>query len=94
MGFTGSAFTPAPTDGSPIRSGRRFRTHQRAFAGILAWANAGLVVGQGAGARRTDCPGVSGDFFAVLGLTPARGRLLAARDDSLGLQRQCRGGEL
>jgi predicted permease len=60
----------------------QLRTHQRAFSGLFAWGNAGLVVGRGAGARRADGLWVSGDIFRVLGLTPVRGRLLTSSDDS------------
>jgi predicted permease len=62
----------------------QIRTHQRAFAGVFAWGNAGLVVGRGAGARPADGLWVSGDFFRVLGVTPVRGRLLATSDDQPG----------
>jgi predicted permease len=58
------------------------RTHQRALSGTFAWGNAGLVIGRGADARRAEGLWVSGDFFRVLGLVPARGRLLAPSDDS------------
>jgi predicted permease len=60
----------------------QIRTNQRAFSGTFAWANAGLVIGRGTGARPAEGLWVSGDFFRVLGLMPARGRLLASNDDS------------
>jgi len=59
----------------------QIRTHQRALS-VFAWANAGLVVGRGSGARRAEGLWVSGDFFPVLGIRPARGRLLTSGDDS------------
>jgi predicted permease len=61
----------------------QIRTNQRAFSGVFAWANAsGLVIGRGAATQQAEGLWVSGDFFRVLGLTPARGRLLASSDDS------------
>ena len=60
----------------------QMRTHQRAFSGIFAWGNAGLVIGRGAEAQRADGLWVSGDFFNVLGLVAARGRLFVSSDDA------------
>jgi predicted permease len=60
----------------------QIRAHQRAFSGIFAWGNAGLIVGRGAAAQRAEGLWVSGDFFQVLGITPGRGRLITSRDDS------------
>jgi putative ABC transport system permease protein len=59
----------------------QIRTHQRALTGTLAWADTRLVVGRGAGARPIDGLRVSGDFFRVLGVNPAIGRLFDASDD-------------
>jgi len=66
----------------------QIRTHQTAFSGMFAWGDVGLLIGRGAAARRADGLWVSGDFFRVLGVTPVRGRLIAASDDHRG----CAGG--
>jgi predicted permease len=79
------------TDGFGFSQGRnahvtyplweQIRAHQRAFTGTLAWADTRLAVGRGAGARQVDGLWVSGDFFRVLGVNPAVGRLLDSSDD-------------
>jgi predicted permease len=66
----------------------QIRTHQTAFSGMFAWGDIGLLIGRGAAARRADGIWVSGDFFRVLGVTAARGRLIEAGDDYRG----CAGG--
>jgi predicted permease len=60
----------------------QIRTHQRAFTGTFAWAETGLNVGRGAAARPIDALWVSGEFFRVLGVGPAIGRLLNSSDDN------------
>ena len=62
----------------------QIRAHQRAFAETFAWADAGLIVGQGAGARPARGLWVSGGFFRVLGINPQRGRVLVDTDDLPG----------
>ena len=51
---------------------------------MFAWGDAELVVGRGAESRRARGLWVSGDYFGVLGIAPARGRLLAPDDDRNG----------
>jgi predicted permease len=58
--------------------------HQSAFSAMFAWGSAELLVGRGGEARLARALWVSGDFFPVLGITPERGRLLAADDDRRG----------
>lgn len=60
------------------------RAHQTAFAGMFAWANTTFFVGRGSDVRSARGLWVSGDFFRVLGITPAQGRLIAADDDRRG----------
>jgi predicted permease len=60
------------------------RAHQTAFSGLFAWGNADLLIGRGTSARAANGLWVSGDTFAVLGLSPQRGRLLAPADDRRG----------
>jgi predicted permease len=62
----------------------QLRTHQEAFTGVFAWGDAAFVVGRGAEARPAHGLWVSGEVFDVLGLSAARGRLLAASDDRRG----------
>jgi predicted permease len=62
----------------------QIRAHQSAFSAMFAWGNAELLVGRGGEARLARGLWVSGDFFPVLGITPERGRLLAADDDRRG----------
>jgi predicted permease len=62
----------------------QIRTHQSAFTAMFAWGNADLFIGRGSEARYVRGLWVSGDFSRVLGITPARGRLLTADDDRPG----------
>jgi predicted permease len=60
------------------------RDHQEAFSGAFAWGNDTFSLGDGANARNVRGAWVSGGFFRVLGIDPARGRLLDYRDDRHG----------
>jgi predicted permease len=60
------------------------RSQQSAFSSMFAWGDAYLVAGKGASARNARGLWVSGEFFATLGITPERGRLLGAADDRRG----------
>ena len=62
----------------------QIRARQTAFTGIFAWGNTALLVGRGAEARRARGLWVSGDFFRVLGIKPALGRLFTGADDYRG----------
>ena len=62
----------------------QMRAHQSAFSTMFAWGNTQFLVGRGGEARLARGLWVSGDFFPALGITPARGRLLAADDDRRG----------
>jgi len=62
----------------------QIRDHQTAFASMLAWGNAQVLVGRSGDARPARGLWVSGDFFRVLGVTPARGRLFTDADDRRG----------
>jgi putative ABC transport system permease protein len=58
---------------------RRYATN---FDGVCAWALPGKgTVGVGADARVVDRQFVSGDYFSMLGVRPAVGRLISAADD-------------
>jgi predicted permease len=60
---------------------RDFQDRAPGFAGILGRTSTSLHVGVEGASERVDGDLVSGNFFEVLGLTAARGRLLAPADD-------------
>src|SRR5206468_8826304 len=62
----------------------QIRRQQAAFAGLFAWGNASFFVGRGSEARKVRGLWVSGDFFPVLGIKPALGRLITADEDRRG----------
>ena len=62
----------------------QIRARQDAFAGAFAWGATEFLVGRGAETRIVDGLWVSGDFFPVLRVAPARGRLFTADDDRRG----------
>ena len=62
----------------------QIRAHQQAFSGVFAWGRFNPLVGRGADARQVSALWASGDFFSVLGVQPARGRLLMSADDHRG----------
>ena len=62
----------------------QIRDRQEAFSGIFAWGTTGFLMGRGAETQNLNGLWVSGDFFSVLRVAPARGRLIAAADDQRG----------
>ena len=60
---------------------RDFRDKAQGFDGVLARVSTQLHVGQNGASERTDGEMVSGNYFEVLGVEPAIGRLLTAADD-------------
>ena len=60
------------------------RDQQQAFSGILAWSNARFNLATGGEARQARGMYVSGDFFNVLGVRPAVGRVFTTADDRHG----------
>jgi len=63
---------------------QQVREHQQAFSGVLAWDTDTVRIGQRADARRAKALVVSGDFFRVLHVAPAYGRLFDREDDQPG----------
>jgi putative ABC transport system permease protein len=62
----------------------QFRDHQNAFSGVIAWSSdAAHHFDLADGGEENDISGTyaSGDYFNVLGVRPAAGRLLTASDD-------------
>ena len=62
----------------------RLRADDRAFSSMLAWAPMRLNLASGGEIRYAQAIFVSGDFFEMLGVSAARGRLLAPTDDQRG----------
>jgi len=63
----------------------QLRDRQQAFTGMFAWGGGfKFNLSRGGEARLAEGLWVSGDFFNVLGVTPAAGRVFAASDDRRG----------
>ena len=62
----------------------QIREHQEAFSGVLAWSAQRFNLSPGGEERYAQGMFVSGDFFRVLGVTPALGRVLNADEDRRG----------
>jgi predicted permease len=60
------------------------RARQSAFSGLFAWSDEDVNLAPAGEVRRAPGLWVSGNFFDVLGLTPAAGRLFTAADDRPG----------
>jgi putative ABC transport system permease protein len=75
-----SAWYPAVTN--PIWE--QIRDRQQSFSGVFAWGTGGLNLSQGGEVRNAKTLWVSGDFFNVLGIQPALGRVFSTADDQRG----------
>ena len=62
----------------------RIRAQQEAFSGVFAWGTNRFDLAASGESRLVDGLWVSGDFFNVLGVPPALGRVFTARDDERG----------
>ena len=62
----------------------QIRDHQQAFSGIMAWSSYLFNLSVGGETRYAEVLMVSGDFFGVLGVPPALGRVLTPADDHHG----------
>jgi putative ABC transport system permease protein len=62
----------------------QIRQRQQAFSAISVWSNERFNLATGGEAHYTQGIWVSGDFFNVLGVRPALGRLLSPADDRPG----------
>jgi putative ABC transport system permease protein len=60
------------------------RAHQESFSGMFAWSESNLNLAQSGQVRMARGLMVSGDFFNVLGVKPALGRVFTAGDDKRG----------
>ena len=63
---------------------QKIRDEQQAFTDVVAWGSATFDLSHGGEERPAEAMWVSGNFFPVLGVTPAAGRLLAPSDDVKG----------
>ena len=62
----------------------QLRDRQEVFSGVFAWGGDQFDLAQGGAVHYAQGIRVSGDFFRVLGLRPAAGRLIAPSDDQRG----------
>jgi putative ABC transport system permease protein len=60
------------------------RARQQAFSGVFAWGGDTFSLSNGGEIRTAQGLWVTGDFFSVLGIPAAAGRLLSADDDQPG----------
>ena len=81
-------FTPLGTSNSDSRESvfsfpmyRELRDHDPAFSGIIARSSAPVAMSYRAGAEPASAEIVSGNFFQVLGIGAAAGRVFTADDD-------------
>ena len=63
---------------------QKIRSEQQVFADVAAWGTTTFDLAQGGEQRLTQAIWVSGNFFPLLGVRPAAGRLLAPADDVQG----------
>jgi putative ABC transport system permease protein len=81
-GKRGSQNTIYPALNNPLWE--YIRDHQTTFSEVLAWSPTNLGITEGDHERQVQALWVSGDFFNVLGVRPALGRLFSSADDQPG----------
>ncbi len=81
-GWRGNQESAYPALNNPLWE--YIRDHQQAFSGVLAWSPTMLGITEGDHERLVQGLWVSGDFFNVLGVRPALGRLFTSTDDRPG----------
>jgi putative ABC transport system permease protein len=81
-GKRGSQETVYPALNNPLWE--YIREHQKVFSQVLAWSPTNLGITEGDHERLVQGLWVSGDFFNVLGVRPAMGRVFIASDDRPG----------
>ncbi|HEV2305334.1 MAG TPA: ABC transporter permease, partial [Candidatus Acidoferrales bacterium] len=70
---------PRPAVTNPIWE--QVRDHQKVFSGVIAWSPTTFDLADGGEANYINGVYASGDYFRMLGVHPAAGRLLATSDD-------------
>ncbi len=73
--------TTGQTEACAYPDFRDFQKQADLFSGLAGWHWQSFIVGEGAGARRVSGQVVSANFFGVLGVTPAAGRVFAYSED-------------
>ena len=81
-GWRGSMAGPHAAFTNPLWE--RFRDHQNAFSGVLAWGGNDFELDSEIASRPARGLFVSGEFFRVLGVSPLLGRVFTASDDYRG----------
>jgi hypothetical protein len=72
-------------NGYSWQSYEHFRDHNHVFSGLLGFSPSRFDLrGEGLGGQTVDGEYVVGDFFSVLGVKPAIGRLIGPEDDQMG----------
>ncbi|MGA2075016.1 MAG: ABC transporter permease [Terriglobia bacterium] len=72
-------------NGYSWQSYEHFRDHNHVFSGLIGFSPSRFDLrGEGLGGQTVDGEYVVGDFFPVLGVKPAIGRLIGPEDDRLG----------
>jgi predicted permease len=82
QGWRGSQETGYPALNNPLWE--YLRDHQHVFSQVLAWSPTDFGITVGDHERLVQGLWVSGDFFNVLGVRPALGRLFTSSDDRPG----------
>jgi putative ABC transport system permease protein len=82
--MTGARGSVSRSNSVTYRIWEEIRKSQQAFAGVFAWADDSLNLSPAGEVRMTQGLWVSGEFFRVLGVEPALGRLIVPADDQRG----------
>jgi putative ABC transport system permease protein len=82
--MSGARGSVQATDAVTYPIWEQIRRHQHAFSGVFAWADMSFNLSPKGEVRSVPGLLVSGEFFEVLGIRPAIGRLLSAEDDYRG----------
>ena len=76
--------SPRPRQSATNPIWEQVRDHQDAFSGVIAWSPQMFDLAEGGEVNNVNGIYASGDYFTVLGVRPAAGRLMTASDDVRG----------
>jgi putative ABC transport system permease protein len=79
-----SPMSPRPRQSATNPIWERVRDHQDGFSGVIAWSPQTFDLAEGGEVSNINGVYASGDYFNVLGVRAAAGRLMAASDDVRG----------
>src|SRR5579864_8562859 len=79
-----SPASPRPRQSATNPIWEQVRDHQDAFSGVIAWSPQMFDLAAGGEVNNVNGIYASGDYFTVLGVRPAAGRLMTASDDVRG----------